>query len=92
MGVLQPCTSNWLNPNQMQYSLFSTPYQVYGDSFLPQTLIQDASIVAQDVYPSKCFCGFLKGSLREGRQLGNIISCGIIHRRAVTICQLILIS
>lgn len=69
VGVVQPSTSNWHNPNQMQtqpeFVALSTTYEVYGDGFLPHTLIQDASIVAHDVYSSKGCCSFLKGILRE---------------------------
>ncbi len=43
-------------------------YQVYGDSFVQQILIQDASIVAQDVYSSESFYGFLKSSLRDEKK------------------------
>lgn len=59
------------NPNQMQ---FAASYKVYGDSFLPGTLIQDASVVAHDVYSSKCFCGFLKGSLSNGKKNSSLPS------------------
>lgn len=53
--------------SQMQCVALSAAYEVYGDSFLPRALIQDAGIVAQDVYSSKGFCGFLKGSLGTGK-------------------------
>lgn len=39
--------------------LLSTSYEVYSDSFLPHFLIQQASVVANDVYPTKGFCSFL---------------------------------
>lgn len=38
------------------------PYHIDGDHFLPLLLIQDAGIVAYDVYPSECVYCALKGS------------------------------
>lgn len=54
----------------MQFVTLSPSYEVYGNSFLPHGLIQDAGIVAQDVYSSESVGSFLKGSLRaEKKQL-----------------------
>ena len=50
------------------YVAVSASYQVYGDHLLPRTLIEDAGIVAQDVYPSEGFCSFLQASLRAGKK------------------------
>lgn len=64
VGVVQTGTSNGHNPQQMQFVTLSPSYEVYGDSFLPRALVQDAGVVAQDVYSPEGVCSFLKGSLR----------------------------
>lgn len=45
----------------------SVSYKVDGNSFFPHYLIEDASIVDQDVNSTKGFYSFLKGSLRHHR-------------------------
>ncbi len=52
----------------MQFVTLAPSYKVNGDRFLPHSLIQDAGIVAQDVYSSEGVCGFLKGSLRAEKK------------------------
>lgn len=59
---MQPSRAQWF-PHDLCHNRSRIPYQVHGDCLLPRCFIHDASIVAQDVYSSKCIYSCLKGSL-----------------------------